>query len=165
MFRRVLTLLGALALGVAAFVAFVVVAMRTGSPGLLKAVRRFNKAVTNRFQLRVAGRPGAYASVIRHRGRESGRIYETPVVPFPTDDGFVIALPYGPNTDWVRNLFASGSAELVTEGSTYPVERPEVVASDAVWDVVPANEQRTRRWFGVSQCVRLRRSDQQAHDS
>ena len=43
------------------------------------------------------------------------------------DDGFVIALPYGPNTDWLKNVLASGSATIVNEGNTYDVDRPEVV--------------------------------------
>ena len=43
------------------------------------------------------------------------------------DDGFVIALPYGPNTDWLKNVLASGSATIVDEGNTYDVDRPEVV--------------------------------------
>jgi hypothetical protein len=106
---------------------------------------------------RSAGKPGAYASVIRHRGRVSGRFYETPVVPFATDDGFLIALPYGPNTDWLKNVLASGSAVLVTDGRTYTVDRPEVIATGAVTDLFPPREQRTHRWFGVDQCLRVGR--------
>ncbi|MGZ4612806.1 MAG: hypothetical protein ACXV1K_06490 [Kineosporiaceae bacterium] len=51
--------------------------------------------------MRTAGSPGAYASVVRHVGRTSGRRYETPVVPVATDGGFVVPLPYGPGTDWL----------------------------------------------------------------
>jgi hypothetical protein len=157
MLRRALTLLGGLAVGLAAFAGFLVVAMRTKSPRLLRAVRRFNRAFTNKLQRRSAGKPGAYASVIRHQGRVSGRTYETPVVPFATDGGFLISLPYGPNTDWLKNVLASGSAVLVTDGRTYTVDRPEVIATRAVADLFPPNEQRTHRVFGVDQCVRVRR--------
>jgi hypothetical protein len=159
MVRRVVLLVGVLAGGVAAFVAFLVVAMRTKSPRLLGAVRRFNRDVTNRLQSSSAGKPGAYASVIRHQGRISGRSYETPIVPFPTDDGFLVSLPYGPDTDWTRNVLARGSAVLVTDGRTYTVDRPEVVATALVEDQFPPNEQRTHRVFRVDQCLRVRRAD------
>jgi hypothetical protein len=135
------------------------VAMRTKSPLLLGALRRFNRTVTNRLQ-RSAGEPGASASVIRHQGRISGRSYETPIVPFATDDrGFLVSLPYGPGTDWVKNVLAHGSAVLVTDGCTYAVDRPEVVATDLVEDLFPPSEQRTHRLFRVDQCLRLRRVD------
>jgi deazaflavin-dependent oxidoreductase (nitroreductase family) len=157
MLRRTLWLLGAVVLAGSTGLVCVVIAMRTKSPRLLGAVRRFNRAFTNRLQLRSAGRPGAYASVVRHRGRTSGRFYETPVVPFATDDGFLIALPYGPNTDWLKNVLADGSAVLVTDGRTYSVERPEVISTEQVKDMFPAKEQRTHRRFGVRHCLLVRR--------
>ncbi|HSJ91942.1 MAG TPA: hypothetical protein VK917_07725 [Ilumatobacter sp.] len=154
--RTVLVLGGVLVGGVVAFAGLVFVAMRTKSPSLLSAVRRFNRAFTNKLQRRSAGRPGAYASVIRHRGRRSGRAYETPIVPFATDDGFVVSLPYGPTTDWVENVLALGSAELVHEGRTVAVDRPEVVPVASVGDLFPPSEQRTHRLFRVEHCLRLR---------
>jgi deazaflavin-dependent oxidoreductase (nitroreductase family) len=155
MSRAALIVVAALAVAACAGLVFLVVAMRTKSPRLLGAVRRFNRAFTNKLQRRSAGRPGAYASVIQHRGRTSGRLYETPVVPFATDGGFLISLPYGSNTDWLKNVLASGSAVLVTDGQTYTVDHPEVVATDEAKDEFPPKEQRTHRWFGVDQCLRL----------
>jgi hypothetical protein len=55
------------------------------------AARRFHRAVGNPLQMRSAGTPGTYASVIRHRGRTTGRAYENPVWAVPTEDGFLIA--------------------------------------------------------------------------
>jgi hypothetical protein len=159
MFRRTLLLLGVLIGGFAAFLAFLVVAMRTRSPRLLGAVRRFNRTFTNRLQRSAAGKPGAYASVIRHQGRVSGRSYETPIVPFATDDGFLMSLPYGPGTDWAKNVLARGSAVLITDGRTYTVDQPEVIATDLVEDLFPLSEQRTHRLFRVEQCLRVRRVD------
>lgn len=159
MVRRAFFLIGTLAAGFAAWMAFIVVAMRTKSPPMLRAVRRFNRGFTNKLQRSRAGKPGAYASVLRHQGRTSGRAYETPIVPFPTGDGFLVSLPYGPDADWVRNVLAAGSAVLVTDGVTYTVDRPEVVATAAVEDQFPPGEQRTHRRFGVTQCLHLRRAD------
>lgn len=157
MLRRIIAALSAVALCALAWLLFVVVAMRTKSPALLRLVRRFNKAFTNKVQLRSAGTPGAYASIIRHRGRKSQREYSTPVVPFAVDDSFLVVLPYGAATDWVQNVLAAGSAELVYGGTTYAVDRPELIATDTVKHLFPAREQRTHRVFGVEQCLRLHR--------
>jgi hypothetical protein len=159
MLLRAACFVGALVLGVAVYAAVVVVGMRTKSPKALRIVRRVNRAVVNPMQMRSAGQPGAYASIIRHRGRTSGRVHETPVGAEATDDGFVIALPYGTTTDWLKNLLASGTATLVTEGGTYEVDQPEVrpLASELAW--FPPADQRNLRRFRVQQCVRVRRGD------
>lgn len=132
------------------------VGMRTKSPPVINAVRRFNRAFTNPRAMKSAGTPGAYASVIRHVGRASGRPYETPVGVFATDDGFVIALPYGSDPDWLKNVLASGSATIVHEGNTYPVDQPALIPTTAAAPHLPEKEQRTLRMFAVDQCIRVR---------
>jgi deazaflavin-dependent oxidoreductase (nitroreductase family) len=104
-----------------------------------------------------AGTPGAYASVIRHTGRTSGTPYATPVGAVATEDGFVVALVYGLNTDRLQNVLASGSATLVHEGRTYRVDHPEVLPIATTAAYLSANDQRFHRWFGINQCLRVRR--------
>jgi hypothetical protein len=94
--RRIAKLVGALVVAATAWMTLVLVAMRTKSPRLLGAVRRFNREFTNKLQRRSAGRADSRTSLIRHRGRKSGRIYETPIVPFVHGDEILVALPYGP---------------------------------------------------------------------
>jgi hypothetical protein len=130
--------------------------MRTKTPAVVDRVRRFNRAVTNPRVLRSAGQPGASAARIRHVGRVTGRSYDTPVGPFAVGDFFVIALPYGPRADWVRNVMATGSAILVHEGRTVPIHEPEVVSVAEVLAGLPPSEQRTLRLFGVTECLRVR---------
>jgi deazaflavin-dependent oxidoreductase (nitroreductase family) len=130
--------------------------MRAKSPVVVDRVRRINRSVTNPRVLRSAGSPGASASVIRHVGRVSGRTYQTPVGPFGVGDDFIVALPYGPGADWVRNVMAHGSATLVHEGRTVPVNQPEVVPIAEVMRDLPSSEQRTLRLFRVEHCIRLR---------
>jgi hypothetical protein len=77
--RRTVRLLGALSLGLVAVAVSFLLGMRARSRPLLDAVRRFNRAVSNPRQMRSAGTPGAYAAVIRHTGRTSGRPYATPI--------------------------------------------------------------------------------------
>lgn len=156
MVRRILLVLGVIGGGILAFGGLIFVAIWTKSPPLLDAVRWFNRAFTNKLQGRFAGKPGAYASMIRHQGRRSGRSYETPIVPFATDDGFVVSLPYGPTADWVENVLASGSAVLVHDGRTLTVDRPEVVRVAQVQALFPPSEQRTHRLFRIDHCLRLR---------
>ena len=74
-----------------------------------------------------------------------------------TGDGFVIALPYGPNTDWLKNVVASGSATVVHEGSTYLVDHPEIVPMSVAVPHFSPKDQRTHRIFGVDQCLLVRR--------
>ena len=131
--------------------------MRAKSPVVLRAIRRFNRRFMNPRQMKTAGTPGAYAGFVRHVGRRSGRVFETPVGPFATDDGFVIALPYGTSSDWVKNVLAAGSATLVTEGQTVEVDQPEIVPLGDVVEFLPSKERRNLRLFRVEQALRVHR--------
>jgi hypothetical protein len=146
-------------LACAALAATFLAGMRAKSPLVLGPVRRFNRSVTNPRVLRSAGSPGASASVIQHVGRTTGRSYETPIGPFPTDDGFVIALPYGSGTDWAKNVLSSGTATLVHEGDAILVERPEVVPTKEIVDELPPSDQRTIRVFAVEEFLRIHRAE------
>jgi deazaflavin-dependent oxidoreductase (nitroreductase family) len=156
MWRPIAKLVGSLLVALAAIGIVFMAGMRMKSPLVLDAVRRINRAMKP-LAMRSAGAPGAYASVIRHVGRTTGRPYETPVGAVATDDGFVIALPYGSNTDWLKNVLASGSATIVDEGNTYRVDQPEIVPTAVAAPLFPPEDQRTLRLFGVDQCLRARR--------
>jgi deazaflavin-dependent oxidoreductase (nitroreductase family) len=89
-------------------------------------VAAFNLKVTNRITAPFATwLPGF--GVITHIGRKSARPYRTPVNVFPTPDGFLIALTYGPNSHWVQNVLAAGTAELETRRTKYHLTAPQVV--------------------------------------
>lgn len=89
-------------------------------------VAAFNQAVTNRITSRFAGRVAGFA-MLTHRGRRSGRMYRTPVNVFKTSNGFLIALTYSREAEWVKNVLAAGGAELETQGAHYKVEDPIVI--------------------------------------
>jgi deazaflavin-dependent oxidoreductase (nitroreductase family) len=154
--RSIAKFVGGLVLALAAIGVVFVTGMRTKSPRVLDAVRKTSRAMKP-LALRSAGTPGAYAAVVRHVGRTTGRPYETPVGAVATEDGFVIALPYGPNTDWLKNVLASGTASIVDEGNTYEVDRPEVVPMAAAGRYFSPQDQRAHRMFAVDQCLRVRR--------
>jgi deazaflavin-dependent oxidoreductase (nitroreductase family) len=132
-----------------------VVGMRTKSPPVLRTVRRTSRTMKP-VVLRSAGRPGSGTSIVRHVGRSTGRAYETPVAVVATSDGFAIALPYGMSSDWLRNVLASGSATIVTDGATHDVHRPEVVPMSAVATTFSPADQRAHRVFNVDQCLLVR---------
>ena len=159
MVRRTLLVLGVASGAIVAILGLVALALLTKAPPLLNAVRQFNRVFTNRLVRPVAGKPGAYASIIRHHGRNSGRLYETPIVPFLTDDGFVVTLPYGRGADWVENVLARGSAVLLHEGRTLTVDRPEVATVAQLRDLFPPGERRTQRLFRIEHGLRLRRAE------
>ena len=153
--RSIGKLVGGLVLALAALGVVFVVGMRSKSPPVLNAVRRLGRA-TKGFVLSSAGTAGNAVSVVHHVGRTTGRAYETPIGAVPTDDGFVIALPYGSNTDWLKNVLASGEATIVHDGTSHRVDEPEVVPLADVALVFSPNDQRAHRWFAVEHCLRVR---------
>lgn len=149
MWRMLLQVAGGIAAIAAVLLVAFTVSFRARFRPVHDAIRRFNRDVTNPRQLRRAGRPGAWASIVYHVGRNSGREYRTPVVAVAADDGFLFALPYGPGADWVRNVLAAGSATLEHEGRTLRVDRPELVPQDAANPRFDVTEQRMHRIYGV----------------
>jgi deazaflavin-dependent oxidoreductase (nitroreductase family) len=87
---------------------------------------RFNRRVTNVVARRVAAWAPGFGIVV-HRGRRSGRVYRTPVNVFRRGDGYVFALTYGPEADWVRNVLAAGGCELRTGGRRVRLTEPRLV--------------------------------------
>jgi deazaflavin-dependent oxidoreductase (nitroreductase family) len=157
MLMQVAILVGALFLGVVAIALVYVLGMRAKSPLVLSPLIRLQRAIINPKQMRSAGTPGAYASVIRHRGRTSGRPYETPVGVVAADDGFLIALVYGSRTNWLQNVLASGSATIVHEGQTYEVDQPEIIPMQTVAARFAGGDQQGFRLLAVDQALRVRR--------
>jgi deazaflavin-dependent oxidoreductase (nitroreductase family) len=154
---QLVALVGVLILGLVAIALVYLLGMRSKSPLVLGPLIRLQRVIINPRQMRSAGTPGAFAAVIRHRGRTSGLPYETPVGIVATDDGFLIALVYGSRTNWLRNVLAAGAATIVHEGYTYAVDEPEVVPMQVVGTHFTAGDQRGFRWLGVDKALRVRR--------
>lgn len=152
----IVVVVGVLVLGVAAVGVVYVVGMRVKSPLVLRPLIWLQRAVINPRQLRSAGTRGAYAAVIRHRGRVSGQVYETPVGAVPVDDGFLIALVYGPRTNWLRNVLAAGSATIVYDDRTHAVDRPEIVSMRVAEAHFSPGDRRGFHLIGTTQALRVR---------
>ncbi len=115
---------------------------------------RFNRSATNRVMGPFAGRLPGFA-VVTHTGRRSGRRYRTPVNIFRSDDGFVIALAYGRERDWVRNVLAAGGCEVQTQGTTVHLRDPDIV-TDVGQTLVPGPVRPILRAVGVTEFMRLK---------
>jgi deazaflavin-dependent oxidoreductase (nitroreductase family) len=89
-------------------------------------VAAFNLAVTNRITSGFAGRLPGFG-IITHVGRRSGRSYRTPVNVFRASDGFLIALTYGRDSEWVKNVLSAGGCRLETRGVLYQLSAPTIV--------------------------------------
>ena len=103
---------------------------------LPKGLARLNLAVTNPVLRHAAVRLPGFA-IVRHTGRRSGRVYRTPVNLFRRGDRYAIALTYGRDSQWVRNVLAAGALDVVTRGRTLHLANPEIV-HDPAQTVVPA---------------------------
>lgn len=154
--RNVSVVVGAVVLVPLAAIAVVFVGIRFRITPILTAVRRFNRDVTNPRVGRGAESPDSTRTLVRHVGRRSGRPYTTPVDAFATDRGtLLVALPYGPDTDWVRNVRAAGTVDLVRQGAEIAAAGPRVVATTDVLGDLPAGARRTLRLFNVEKCLEL----------
>jgi deazaflavin-dependent oxidoreductase (nitroreductase family) len=86
---------------------------------------KINIAFTNRITKLFAGwLPGF--GILAHVGRKSGKVYRTPVNVFKVANGFIIALTYSSQSEWVKNVLASGGCELQTRGRKYQISAPKV---------------------------------------
>jgi deazaflavin-dependent oxidoreductase (nitroreductase family) len=110
--------------------------------------------------LRLAGREGSATAVVGHVGRSSGRAYQTPVVVARHDDSFLIALPYGERTDWLKNVLAAGSATIVADGHSYRVDRPEVIPMAEATAYFRPRNQRMQRQFHVETALQVHRREE-----
>jgi deazaflavin-dependent oxidoreductase (nitroreductase family) len=103
---------------------------------LPRRLARFNLAVTNPILRHVAVRLPGFA-IVHHTGRRSGRAFTTPVNLFKDGDRHVIALTYGRDSQWVRNVLAARAFDVVTRGRTVHLVDPEIV-HDPTQRLVPA---------------------------
>ena len=155
MLDTILTILAALVIALLGLATVFVMGMRTKSPIVLQPLFAVARRWLNPWQLRRAGRPGAYASIIGHRGRRTGRAYETPVGVVASHDAFLVMLPYGSGTHWLRNVMAAGEATLVTEGRTVHVRQPTIVPFSDVAERFSASDRWASRLFAVTECLVL----------
>jgi deazaflavin-dependent oxidoreductase (nitroreductase family) len=88
-------------------------------------VAKMNRRLLNPREIRRGKYP-----VLIHVGRKSGTVYETPMDAHPTRTGWVMVVRYGPESDWVRNTFETGTATLRVAGKELTLRSPRLVSQD-----------------------------------
>jgi deazaflavin-dependent oxidoreductase (nitroreductase family) len=123
---------------------------------LPRGLATFNRRVTNHVTGPLARwLPGF--GIIVHRGRRSQREYRSPVNVFVAGGGYVVALTYGTDSDWVKNVLAAGGCDLVTRGRTVHVTAPTIFHDEARRHL-PRLVRPILRMMGVADFMRLSRT-------
>lgn len=85
--------------------------------------------VLNPFIVNLAGRPHfRMAAQLTHTGRRSGRTYVTPVGARRDGDTVLIPLTFGNQSDWSRNVLATGHCSLRLQGTDYAATAPTLLS-------------------------------------
>ena len=111
-------------------VAIIIIAIAASGILMMRFRKRWlakiNIALTNRITGLFAGwLPGF--GILTHVGRKSGKVYRTPVNVFRAANGFIIALTYSSQSEWVKNVLAAGGCQLQTRGKKYQLSAPNVM--------------------------------------
>jgi deazaflavin-dependent oxidoreductase (nitroreductase family) len=91
-----------------------------------RAIARLNLVLTNPILRHVAWWAPGFA-MVTHVGRWSGTVRRTPVNIFKHGPGYAIALTYGRDSEWVRNVQAAGGCVVETRGHRVRLIHPTVV--------------------------------------
>src|SRR5258706_16345741 len=91
---------------------------------------------------------------VLHRGRRSGRAYQTPVAARRVADGFIITLAFGAQVDWHRNLEAAGGGAIRWRGRDYEVNGPEKIEAGVALPMFDPGQPLFLRLAGIGGYIR-----------
>jgi hypothetical protein len=98
--------------------------------------------------------------VVDRRARRPALRHDLPhaLSVFRTADGVAVLLPYGTDSDWVKNLQAANGGQVKLSGKTFRVTNPRIVpTADAVESVKPPWRQ-TMKATGIESSLLLTRA-------
>ncbi len=90
-----------------------------------------------------------------YRGRRSGIVRRTPMKYFRDGQDYVFALTYGSHAHWVRNVVASGAADLRIGDRHVPLTDPRVFV-DPRRSLMPLPVRMFLKVLGVTEFLRMR---------
>lgn len=111
--------------------------------------------MTNPIARRVAGWAPGFC-ILTHVGRRSGREYRIPLNVFRSADGFVFALTYGADTDWVRNVRAAGGCTIRHRRADIVLERPRFLPTAEGMAHMPPHVRVMLRLIDVTEFLHLK---------
>lgn len=101
-------------------------------------------------------------AVVCHRGRVTGRDYRNPVMAFRVAEGWIVALAYGSDVQWRRNLDAAHGGELIRQGMRKSVTAPEGLSPSDALPLLPGWARAMFRTVRVDEYLLLRESPRPA---
>ena len=119
----------------------------------IRFLRPFTTRLFNPLSRRFAGRLPAFG-IITYVGRRSGKIYRTPLNVFRHDGQYIVALTYGADVQWVKNVLAAGRCELETMGRVVSLRDPAIFV-DQKASLMPLPVRFFLRLIRVSDFMRL----------
>jgi deazaflavin-dependent oxidoreductase (nitroreductase family) len=123
-------------------------------PTRMQFLRPFTVRFVNPLTRLVAGwLPGF--GILVYRGRHSGREYRTPMNVFRRGDEVVLALTYGSDVQWVKNIVAAGGCRVLTRGRELDLVAPELLV-DPERRLMPSPVRQFLGFMHVSEFMRLR---------
>jgi deazaflavin-dependent oxidoreductase (nitroreductase family) len=120
--------------------------------------RNVVKRYVNPITRRVAKNLPTFA-ILTHRGRKTGRSYETPINVFRRDTEYFFFLTYGSDVQWVKNVLATGSCSIETRGRVVELVDPELITAPELRPAPPHVRFVERRIAGATQYLRTRATD------
>jgi deazaflavin-dependent oxidoreductase (nitroreductase family) len=101
----------------------------------------------------------AMAAQIQHVGRRSGKVYVTPATAHVHGDMILMALTFGSQSDWVRNMRAAGGCTIRINGRAYRATNPQFLSREEAGPLLKAAfspmQRAGVRMLGVRQFLRL----------
>jgi deazaflavin-dependent oxidoreductase (nitroreductase family) len=88
-------------------------------------------------------------ATIKHRGRTSGKTYETVITPYRKGNVLAIALAHG-KTNWVKNVLAAGEADVqFSRNRVVHITNPRILPAGSDGESLPRMARAQLRRVGV----------------
>ncbi len=127
-----------------------------------RRIVRFAARLINPLVLAIAGRRWMpIIGVLHHQGRQSGRMYATPLGIRPLGNTFFMPRTFGKNSAWYLNVKAAGWCVVTYKGRDYRLIDPEVVDYATAAPAFPRYELLQFRLVGINEYLRMTQAPQQ----
>lgn len=113
-------------------------------------IARKNRRFFNPREIKKGVRP-----VLTHIGRTSGATFHTPLDAHPIDGGYIFIVMYGQQSDWVKNILASGEATLTVEGADTALTNPKIIGKGEAFLVLSRDVKAPAGFLNVTEYLRM----------